>query len=155
MQFKYSQTIDASAEYVFARITDFKKFETQKGPKGFSFKRQGKLPVRIGTRWDISIPVRGRARRFSAELSQYIPPRILSYKSTSNRYEGVLSITIKPRDAARCEINIQVVAKPHGLPRAWSLTRSGWRANALTAAPQANWKNTPRGSPRILRRRPS
>ena len=111
MQFKHTQEIDAPADYIFARITDFKKFENHTGPTGFSFKRQGRLPVRIGTRWDISVPVRGRARRFSAELSEYIPPRTLSYKSASLKYEGVMSLTIKPVNATSCRLDIQVVAK--------------------------------------------
>ena len=114
MQFKHTQEINAPAEYVFARMTDFKKFETHEGPKLFSYKRHGRLPVRIGTRWDISGPVRGRTRRFSAELSQYIPPRVLSYKSASSKYEGVLSVTIKPIDATNCALHIQVVAKSRG-----------------------------------------
>ncbi|OUS04469.1 hypothetical protein A9Q96_16140 [Rhodobacterales bacterium 52_120_T64] len=111
MQFKHSQKIDAPADYVFARITDFKKFENHSGPTGFSFKRQGRLPVRISTRWDISVPVRGRARRFSAELSEYIPPRTLSYKSASLKYEGVMSLTVKPLDATSCQLDLHVVAK--------------------------------------------
>ncbi len=111
MQFKYTQEINAPAEYVFARITDFKKFENHSGPTGFSFKRQGRLPVRIGTRWDISVPVRGRTRRFAAELSEYIPPRTLSYKSSSMKYEGVMSLTVKPISATSCQLNMQVVAK--------------------------------------------
>ena len=111
MQFKHSQEIDAPAEYVFARITDFKKFEGHSGPTSFSFKRQGRLPVRIGTRWDISVPVRGRARRFSAELSEYIPPRTLSYKSASLKYEGVMSLTVKPVSDTSCRLELQVVAK--------------------------------------------
>lgn len=111
MQFKHTQEIDAPAEYVFTRITDFKKFENQTGPTGFSFKRQGRLPVRIGTRWDISVPVRGRPRRFSAELSEYTPPRTLSYKSASLKYEGVMSLTIKPVSKKSCRLELQVVAK--------------------------------------------
>lgn len=111
MQFRHSQPIDASAEYVFARITDFKKFESHTATTGFSFKRQGRLPVRIGTVWDISVPVRGRARRFSAELSQYLPSHTLSYKSTSAKYEGVLSITVKPINETKCTLDIRIVAK--------------------------------------------
>jgi len=114
MQFKHTQEIDAPAEYIFSRITDFNKFENHTGTAGFSFKRQGRLPVRIGTRWDISVPVRGRTRRFSAELSQYIPPRTLSYKSASTKYEGVMSMTVKPVSATKCTLNIQIVAKSHG-----------------------------------------
>ena len=111
MQFKHVQEIDAPADYIFARITDFKKFEGHKGPVGFSFKRQGRLPVRIGTRWDISVPVRGRSRRFAAELSEYIPPRTLSYKSASLKYEGVMSMTIQPVSATSCRLEMRVVAK--------------------------------------------
>lgn len=111
MQFKYAQEIDAPAEYVFARITDFKKFENHSGPTGFSFKRQGRLPVRIGTRWDISVPVRGRTRRFSAELSEYIPPRTVSYKSASLKYEGVMSLSVKPVSSTSCRLELQIVAK--------------------------------------------
>ena len=111
MQFRHSQDIDAPAEYVFARITDFKKFENHSGPTGFSFKRQGRLPVRIGTRWDISVPVRGRVRRFSAELSEYLPPRTLSYKSASLKYEGIMSLTIKPVSDTSCRLELLVVAK--------------------------------------------
>jgi len=111
MQFKHTQEIDAPADYVFNRITDFKKFENHSGPSGFSFKRQGRLPVRIGTRWDISVPVRGRARRFAAELSEYVPPRTLSYKSASLKYEGVLSLSVKPISATTCRLHIQLVAK--------------------------------------------
>ena len=111
MQFKHTQEINAPAEYVFTRITDFKKFENHSGPTGFSFKRQGRLPVRIGTRWDISVPVRGRPRRFSAELSEYVPPRTVSYKSASLKYEGVMSLTIKPVSDKSCRLELQVVAK--------------------------------------------
>jgi uncharacterized protein YndB with AHSA1/START domain len=111
MQFKHSEEINAPAEYVFDRITAFKKFESHKGKTGFSFKRQGRLPVRIGTRWDISVPVRGGARRFSAELSEYIPPRTLSYKSASLKYEGVMSMTVRPVSETTCVLNMQVVAK--------------------------------------------
>lgn len=111
MQFKHTQEIGAPAEYVFGRITDFKKFESRKGPTGFSFKRQGRLPVRIGTRWNISVPVRGRSRRFSAELSEYVQPRTLSYKSTSLRYEGVMSLTVRPVSETTCVLDMQVVAK--------------------------------------------
>ena len=111
MQFKHTQEIGAPAEYVFGRITDFKKFESHKGPTGFSFKRQGRLPVRIGTRWNISVPVRGRTRRFSAELSEYVQPRTLSYKSTSLRYEGVMSLTVRPVSETTCVLDMQVVAK--------------------------------------------
>ena len=111
MQFKHTQEIGAPAEYVFGRITDFKKFESHKGPIGFNFKRQGRLPVRIGTRWNISVPVRGRTRRFSAELSEYVQPRTLSYKSTSLRYEGVMSLTVHPVSETTCVLDMQVVAK--------------------------------------------
>lgn len=111
MQFKHTQEIGAPAEYVFGRITDFKKFESHKGPTAFSFKRQGRLPVRIGTRWNISVPVRGRTRRFSAELSEYVQPRTLSYKSTSLRYEGVMSLTVRPVSETTCVLDMQVVAK--------------------------------------------
>ena len=111
MQFKHTQEIGAPAEYVFGRITDFKKFESHKGPTGFNFKRQGRLPVRIGTRWNISVPVRGRTRRFSAELSEYVQPRTLSYKSTSLRYEGVMSLTVRPVSETTCVLDMQVVAK--------------------------------------------
>ena len=111
MQFKHTQEIDVPAEYAFTRIIDFKKFENHTGPTGFSFKRQGRLPVRIGTRWDISVPVRGRPRRFSAELSEYIPPRTVSYKSASLKYEGVMSLSIKPVSAESCRLEIIVVAK--------------------------------------------
>lgn len=111
MQFKHTEVINAPAEYVFARITDFKKFESRKAPTGFSFKRQGRLPVRIGTRWDISVPYRGRTRRFSAELSEYAPPRTLSYKSASLKYEGVMSMTVHNVSETSCKLNILVVAK--------------------------------------------
>lgn len=111
MQFKHTEEIDAPAEYVFARITNFKKFESHKGPEGFHFKRQGRLPVHIGTRWDISVPVRGRNRRFSAELSEYIPPRTLSYKSASLKYEGVMSLTVRPVSETSCRLDMQLVAK--------------------------------------------
>ena len=111
MQFRHSQVIDASADYVFARITNFKKFESHAATTGFNFKRQGRLPVRIGTVWDISIPVRGRARRFSAELSQYLPSHTLSYKSASPKYEGVLSISVQPVNDGKCMLNIRIVAK--------------------------------------------
>lgn len=111
MQFKHTQEIDAPAEYVFARITNFTKFENHIDKTGFSFKRQGRLPVRIGTRWDISVPVRGRTRRFSAELSEYIPLRTLSYKSASLKYEGVMSITVQSVDATTCTLHMRVVAK--------------------------------------------
>ena len=111
MQFKNSQKIEAPADYVFACVTDFKKFENHSGPTCFSFKRQGRLPVRISTRWDIAVPVRGRVRRFSAELSEYIPPRTLSYKSASLKYDGVMSLTVKPLDDNSCRLDILVVAQ--------------------------------------------
>lgn len=111
MQFKHSQIIDAPVDYVFARATDFQKFESHSGKKGFSFKRQGRQPIRIGTRWNITVPFRGRKRRFSAELSEMAPPRTVSYKSTSNKYSAALSLSFTPIGAGMCKMDMLVVAQ--------------------------------------------
>lgn len=111
MQFKHSQIIDAPVDYVFARATDFKRFEAQSGTKGFKFARHEKSPIRIGTRWHITVPFRGRGRKFSAELSEMIPPRTISYKSTSNKYSAALSLKFTPVGAGKCQLNMLVVAQ--------------------------------------------
>lgn len=111
MQFKHSQVIDVPVDYVFTRATDFQKFESYSGTKGFSFKRQGRQPIRIGTRWDITVPFRGRKRRFTAELSEMVPPRTISYKSTSNKYSAALSLTFTPLGTGTCQMDMLVVAQ--------------------------------------------
>lgn len=111
MQFKHSQVIDAPVDYVFTRATDFKKFEARSGADGFKFSRHGKAPIRIGTRWNITVPFRGRGRKFSAELSEMVPPRTVSYKSASMKYHAALSLTFTPINAAKCRLDMLVVAQ--------------------------------------------
>ncbi len=114
MQFKHSQEIDAPVDYVFTRATDFKAFEKYQDIKGFSFSRQGKHPIRIGTRWNIAVPFRGRRRKFQAELSELIPPRTVSYKSVSNKYTAALSLTFTPISATKSRMDMLVVAQSRG-----------------------------------------
>ncbi len=111
MQFRHSQTINAPVEYVFARATDFAKFEAQSGRDSMLFKRIGRSPVRIGTRWDISVPYRGRKRKFTAELSQFIAPRIVSYTSGNRKYQAALSLTFAPEGEDRCRMEMLLVAR--------------------------------------------
>ncbi len=110
MQFKHAQTINAPVEYVFARATDFAKFEEQSDKESLSFKRIGRSPVRIGTRWDISVPYRGRKRKFTAELSQFIAPRIVSYISGNRKYQAALSLTFTPEGENSCRMEMLLVA---------------------------------------------
>lgn len=111
MQFKHTQIVDAPVDFVFARATDFKRFEHHTGTKGFSFKRRVSQPIRIGTRWNISVQFRGRKRKFPAELSELIPPRTVSYKSVSDRYSAALSLTFTPISASKSRIDMLMVAQ--------------------------------------------
>lgn len=111
MQFKQSQEINAPASYVFARITDYARFENGTTDARFSFKRQKRQPVRIGTRWNISVDVRGKSRRFVAELSEMVPPRTVSYKSSSSKYQAVFSLSVEQLGAEKCRVNMLLVAK--------------------------------------------
>ena len=111
MQFKHSQDINAPVDYVFKRMTDFPRFEGQTGKDRISFKRIGRAPVHIGTRWDISVPYKGRNRKFTAELSQLIAPRVVSYRSTSPKYQAALSLTFTPLGAGSCRMDMLLVAQ--------------------------------------------
>ncbi len=111
MQFKHSQVIEAPVDYVFTRATDFKNFEARSGTKDFKFARHDNAPIRIGTRWNISVPFRGRGRKFAAELSEMVPPRTVSYKSTSAKYQAALSLTFTPINATKCRLDMLVVAQ--------------------------------------------
>lgn len=110
MQFKHVQKIDVPAAYMFARMTNFKGFENSDDSR-FSMKRQGGRPIQIGTTWDVAVDVRGRKRRFKATLSEMIPPRTLSYKSTSAKYEAVLSMSVTATGAETCRVEMLMVAR--------------------------------------------
>lgn len=111
MQFKHTQDFKAPVDYVFSRLTDYTRFEGQSGKNDLSFKRLGRSPVRIGTRWDISVPYKGRHRKFNAELSQLIAPRVVSYRSTSQKYQAALSLTFTPISAGTCRMDMLLVAQ--------------------------------------------
>ena len=111
MQFKNHQEIDAPAAFVFARITDFNRFEGHTTDSRFSFKRQSSRPIHIGTRWDIWVLVRGKKRKFTAELSEMVPPRTVSYKSSNSKYEGAYSLTVVALSAEKCRLDMLLVAK--------------------------------------------
>ncbi len=112
MQFKHSQLINAPAEYVFQRITNFEAFESYSGTKGFSFQRRDNKSVRIGTQWNISFVLRGRTRRFRAALSELIPPRTVSYSSTSPKYSAAMSLTVTPVSPRSSTLDMLLVAQP-------------------------------------------
>ena len=118
MQFKNQQEIGAPAAFVFARITDFKRFEGHTSDSRFSFKRQSERPIHIGTRWDIWVLVRGRKRKFVAELSEMVPPRTVSYKSSSSKYEGVYSLTVVALGPEKCRLDMLLVVKPRNFATA-------------------------------------
>jgi len=111
MQFKHVQEINAPIDYVFARMTDFTGFEQRSGRGEFSFSRVGRSPVQIGTKWNVCIPVRGRKRKFPAELSEYVAPSVVSYRSKSRTYNAVLSISFTPLSASICNMEMQIVAQ--------------------------------------------
>lgn len=114
MQFKEEHVINVPAAYLFKRLTNFTKFENTKDDARFSFKRQGKQAIHIGTRWDISVNVKGSNRRFVGELSEMIPPRTVSYKSVNRSFNAVLSISVISLAPEKCRVEMTVVAKSRG-----------------------------------------
>ncbi len=115
MQFKHKQIIDTPVDYAFTRASDFARFEKQSSDKGFGFKRHGHAKIEIGTQWNITLPFRGRRRKFMAELCEFIPPRVISYKSTSMKYQAALSLTFTPISAQKCRMDMLMVAQARSL----------------------------------------
>lgn len=111
MQFRHTQEINAPVDYVFKRATNFSRFENTPVKEGVSFKRRDRHPVRIGTQWRVSVPIRGRVRRFNVELSEMVPPRTISYRSVSLSYQAALSLTFTPTSAESCRLDMILVAQ--------------------------------------------
>ncbi len=111
MQIKHVQNFDVPVEYLFRRATDFERFESKTDTTDFSFGRVGRSPVGIGTRWNISVPYKGRTRKCTAELSQFVAPRIVSYRSTTRNYHAALSMTFTPVTETTSRLEFQLVAQ--------------------------------------------
>lgn len=115
MQFKHDQIINAPVDYVFARATNFAHFEKQSSTLGYSFNRHGRSPIGVGTRWNIEVPYRGRRRKFLAELSELVPPRTVSFRSNSLKYQAALSLKFTPVAAGKCRMEMLTVAQARSL----------------------------------------
>lgn len=115
MQFRHEQIIETPVNFAFDRITDFERFEALSTKKGFSFKRHGRGAIRIGTKWNVAIPYKGRMRRTSIELSELDRANTVSMRSNSMKYQGALSLSFTPVNARQCQVEMLFVAQARSL----------------------------------------
>ncbi|AHM03084.1 hypothetical protein roselon_00651 [Roseibacterium elongatum DSM 19469] len=74
MKFKVSEDIDAPVDVTWSRFTDFSHFESEVRGRGADLVRVGDWSeAGAGAKWRGSVPVRGKSRAISSEITRFEP----------------------------------------------------------------------------------
>ncbi|MCF6305106.1 MAG: SRPBCC family protein [Rhodobacteraceae bacterium] len=88
MKFDYKTTVNAPVEFVFARLTDFEKFEKVGFGNISKFKPIGDIAApEIGAKWKLRSEFQGRQRSFSLQLRELIENKSVVLGNGSDKFD--------------------------------------------------------------------
>ncbi|PYE83959.1 SRPBCC family protein [Pseudoroseicyclus aestuarii] len=112
MKFAAKTEIAAPQQFAFDQLSDFARFEEAIRARGAQLQRQPAEQGLLGTRWDGEVAFRGRHREVGAELTQWDPPAGYGLSVDSGGFVGDFVLALRPLDAARCALSVELVLEP-------------------------------------------
>ncbi len=118
MQFSSRTDIAASAEFVFANLTDFDGWEALARAKGAQIMRQdpaGRMQAGEGSRWEGSFIFKGKTRNGVLVLREACASERLAMQADGRGIGGDLLVEITPIGAGRSRLSVQGELRPKSL----------------------------------------
>lgn len=115
MQFSSRTDIAASAEFVFATLTDFEGWEALARAKGAAVTRQdpaGRMQAGEGSRWEGSFVFKGKARNGEMLLRELRGRARIALQSEGRSIGGDLLVEVTPISATRSRLSVQGELRP-------------------------------------------
>ena len=94
MKFKVSEDVDAPADLVWARFTEFQGIEDDVRGRGADLARVGNWqPPVVGAAWRGAVKVRGRSRPLTSEIATLDAPDRVDIRTTVGGMDAVYEMT--------------------------------------------------------------
>jgi hypothetical protein len=115
MKFSTRQDIEAPADYVFARITDFDSLERQGMRRGVTVSRKVTAAGAPGPAWELKVPFRGKMRDLDARITQCDAPNLLSAFAQSGGLTMEIVVELVPLSKTRTRLTLGHDVRPKTL----------------------------------------
>ncbi|WP_417259688.1 SRPBCC family protein [Celeribacter sp.] len=116
MKFSTHKDIDAPAEYVFERISNFEALERQAMRRGIEVARKDPAQSRgVGAGWTMKVPFRGKTRDLEADVVAFSAPSGLAVNAKSDGLDMVLVVDLVALSPKRTRLAMTFDVKPQTL----------------------------------------
>ena len=115
MRLRAAEVVAAPVEAAWAGLVDVDRLERRARERDPALRRVPEGPAGPGTRWEMRVPVQGRARRVTLEIVEMEPPRLVRMRAL---VEGIVlrsALTLEPLDAHRTALRLVADAEAAGL----------------------------------------
>ncbi|SFJ85455.1 SRPBCC family protein [Celeribacter neptunius] len=116
MKFSTRKDIEAPADFVFARITDFEGLERQAMRRGIEVTRKSQnQPRDKGAGWALKVPFRGKLRDLEAEIAEFDAPNAVAAAAVSGGLNMELTAELVPLSPQRTRVTFAYDVRPKTL----------------------------------------
>ena len=111
MKFSTREDIEAPAEFVFDRVTDFDAYERRALRQGADVSRRTDGPNGVGSIWDVVFTFRGRERRVAAEITTLDRPTAMVIHSASDGLDVQTEVDLIALSQTRTRVMVSIELK--------------------------------------------
>ena len=112
MKFSTRRDIDAPADYVFARLSDFEALERQAMRRGVGVKRKAASAEAVGPAWELKVPFRGKMREMDTNVTTLDAPNMLAAHAQSGGLHMDVTVELVPLSKTRTRMTIGYEVRP-------------------------------------------
>ncbi|KPP84102.1 MAG: Polyketide cyclase / dehydrase and lipid transport [Rhodobacteraceae bacterium HLUCCA08] len=106
------EDIEAPADHVFARVSDFASFERMLMRRGADVTRVDlAMPPVVGSGWEVRFRFRGKGRCVRAVLDRLEPPNGMTIGFEGDQIKGAMEIELVPLSPARTRLSLTVTTE--------------------------------------------
>ncbi|MEM9011601.1 MAG: SRPBCC family protein [Pseudomonadota bacterium] len=115
MQFHERIEMQASPDYLFARLTDTAAIAERMGGHGIQLRRSDRGTDLAGAVFDCDLRIRGREMRATVCVTEVVADRRVAFRGEMQGFRTEGAIEIEALGADRCAAVVGVALTPHGL----------------------------------------
>jgi carbon monoxide dehydrogenase subunit G len=113
MKFSTREDVAAPMDYVFARLSDFDRFEKAALRRGAEVARTDRLQAPgPGMVWRVAFDWRGRRRQAVVELAEHVEPSRLLFDFTGRAFAGTLAVSMIALSPRRTRVITELDFRP-------------------------------------------
>lgn len=112
MNLEATYDLDAPAEYIFKRITDYSDFEALLMGYGANFERlDNETSLSVGMKWAIDGVFRGKQRQVEVALTGLLQNELVSYQSESKDVNAAVDMKLHAISAKQTRFSVDLTPK--------------------------------------------